>query len=134
MNKLVHPVRTNIRIRLILALAFCTLVSFLVNLASGPYFVHSELRWDYTEGIITIDQSARDLIKQFQQMDQDINVLVKELGNEDPIFKNKFLNRPLPSLTGKEEWFSVPNVGNSVYHLTRNELIQFIINTTKQHK
>lgn len=124
--------KASLRIQMVLAFICCMLVSVLIDLASAPLFAHKERRLDFTEGIVTIDESGRDLVKRFNQMNQDINGLVKQLGDEDTAFKNQFLNRPLPSSTGNEEWIAVPGDGDSVYHLTRNEIIQFLLNTPKQ--
>ncbi|MEH7413808.1 HAMP domain-containing sensor histidine kinase [Neobacillus drentensis] len=132
LNKLVNLVRTSIRIQVILAFVFCILVSTLVGLAASPFFVNQDRRLDFTEGVVTIDESARDLVKEFNQMNQDLNGLVIQLGDEDPAFKRKFLNRPLPSLNENQEWLSVPNGSGMVYNLTRNELIQYLINEPKQ--
>jgi len=131
-KKLVHLIRSSIRIQVILAFAFCILVSTLVGLAASPFFVNEDRRLDFTEGIVTIEESARDLARQFNQMNQDINGLVIELGDEDPTFKNKFLNRSIPSGKGNEKWLSISNGNGSVYHLTKDELIQYILNTPKQ--
>ncbi|MDR7002149.1 HAMP domain-containing sensor histidine kinase [Neobacillus niacini] len=132
-DKLIYPVETSIRIQVILAFAFCILVSLLVGFASSPFFVNQDRRLDFTEGIVTIDESARNMARQLNQMNQDTSGLVNELGDEDPVFKNKFLNRPLPPSKGNGEWLSVPNAANSVYHLTKNELIQYVINKNKLH-
>ncbi|MEH7336191.1 HAMP domain-containing sensor histidine kinase [Neobacillus drentensis] len=126
-KKPVHLVKTSIRIQVILAFAFCILVSVLVGFASSPFFVSKDKRFDFTEGIVTIDESARELVRQFKQMNQDINGLVIEMGDENPDFKNKFLNR-----TGSGDWLSVPNGNTSSYHLTKEELIDYLINTPKQ--
>jgi signal transduction histidine kinase len=131
-DKLVQQVRTSLRIQLILAFAFCALVSILVVFATSPIFVDHERRPDFTDGMVTIDESAKDLVQQLGQMNQDLNGLVTDLGNKDPVFKNKFLNRSLPTSKGSEEWLSVPDGDNSAYHLTKNELILYLINTPKQ--
>ncbi|WP_051591119.1 HAMP domain-containing sensor histidine kinase [Bacillus sp. UNC438CL73TsuS30] len=131
-DKLIYPVKSSIRIQVIIAFAFCILVSLIVGFASSPFFVNKDRRLDFTEGIVTIDESARNMVRQFKQMNEDTNGLVNELGDEDPVFKNKFLNRPLPSSKGNEVWLSVPNGENSTYHLTKNELILYLIRTPKQ--
>ncbi|OIK13012.1 hypothetical protein BIV60_15150 [Bacillus sp. MUM 116] len=131
-GKLIYPVKTSIRIQVILAFAICILISLLVGFASSPFFVNQDRRLDFTEGIVSIDESARNMVRQFKQMNQDMNGLVNELGVEDPVFKKTYLNRPLPATKGNEEWLSIPNSGNSAYHLTKKELIQYLINTPKQ--
>jgi signal transduction histidine kinase len=104
----------------------------LVGFASSPFFVNTDRRLDFTEGIVSIDEKAQNLVRQFNLMNHDVTGLIIELGNEDPAFKNKFLNRPLPSIKDSKEWLSVQNGNNSVYHLTKNELIQYLINIPKQ--
>ncbi|MEH7097243.1 HAMP domain-containing sensor histidine kinase [Neobacillus vireti] len=132
MDKLVHLVKTSLRIQVILAFALCILASTLVGLIASPFFVNEDRRLDFTEGVVSIDESGRELERQFNQMNQDINGLVIELGDEDPAFKKKFLNRSVSSLEGNENWIAVPNGPGSVYHLTSPELIQYLINTPKQ--
>ena len=131
-DQLFHLVKTSLRIKVIIAFAFCILVSTLFCLAASPFFVSEDRRLDFTEGVVSIDESAQDLVRQFNQMDQDINGLVIELGDEDPAFKNQFLNRSISALKGNEEWIHVPNGHGSVYHLTKNELIHYLINTSNQ--
>ncbi|PFO09628.1 two-component sensor histidine kinase [Bacillus sp. AFS076308] len=131
LNKLALLVKTSIRIQVILAFAFCILVSTLVGLAASPFFVNEDRRLDFTEGVVTIDESARDLVKQFNQMNQDINGLVLDLGNEDPAFKKKFLKRSPTYAKGTEEWVTVPYDRKSVYQLTKTEFIQYLINKPK---
>jgi signal transduction histidine kinase len=130
-NKVIHLVKTSIRIEVILTFAFCILVSLIVGFASSPFFVNTDRRLDFTEGIVTIDESARDLVKQFNQMNQDLNGLITALGDEDPSFKNKYLIFSLPSVKGNEERLAVPYERNSSYQLTKNELIKYLINTPK---
>ncbi|ULT54466.1 HAMP domain-containing histidine kinase [Neobacillus drentensis] len=132
MDKLVHLVKTSLRIQVILAFALCILASTLVGLVASPFFVNEDRRLDFTEGVVSIDESARELEIKFSQMNQDINGLVIELGDEDPAFKKKFLNRSVSFRGGNERWITVPNGPGSVYHLTRMELIQYIINTPNQ--
>ncbi|WP_427127529.1 HAMP domain-containing sensor histidine kinase (plasmid) [Priestia megaterium] len=132
MEKLIQLMKTSIRIQLILAFAFCVLVSMIVGFASSPFFADIDRRLDFTEGIVTIDESGQKLVKQFNQMNQNINALVSKLGNEDPTFKKKFLNRSISSLKENDKWLSVPNGKKSIYHLTKNELIQYVINTPQK--
>jgi signal transduction histidine kinase len=130
-NKVIHLVRSSLRIEVILAFAFCILVSLIAGFASSPFFVNTDRRLDFTEGIVTIDESARDLVRQFEQINQDLNGLITALGDEDPSFKSKFLNRSFPSVVGNEERLKVPYENNSSYQLTKNELINYLINTSK---
>jgi signal transduction histidine kinase len=132
LNKVIHFVKSSIRIEVILAFSFCILVSLIAGFASSPFFVNTDRRLDFTEGIVTIDESARNLVIQFNQVNQDLYGLITALGDEDPSFKNKFLNRSLPSVKGNDERLTVPNENNSSYQLTKKELIQYLINTPKQ--
>ncbi|MCH6264395.1 MULTISPECIES: HAMP domain-containing sensor histidine kinase [Neobacillus] len=131
-GKLVHLVKTSIRIQLIMAFAFCSLVSLFVGFATSPFFVSEDRRLDFTEGVVTIEESARDLVKQFNQMNQDINELVRELGDQDPDFKSQFLQPAPPSVKEENDWLIVPYNGKAFYQITKNELIQYLINTLKQ--
>jgi signal transduction histidine kinase len=83
---------------------------------------------DFTEGIVNIDERARDLVTQLNRVDLDVNGFVKELGNKDPDFKKKYLNRSIPSSKNKEEWLAVSYKNHFVYKLTKKELIQYLIN------
>ncbi|MET3288264.1 UNVERIFIED_CONTAM: signal transduction histidine kinase [Brevibacillus sp. OAP136] len=129
---LVQQVRSSIRIQLIFAFACCVLVSVIVGFVTRPLFVTNERRLDFMEGIVSINESARELVKQFNDMNQDRNGLIIELGDKDPVFKSRFLNRSLPSKTGDEEWLTVPRDGNSQYRLTKSELILYLLNAPKQ--
>jgi signal transduction histidine kinase len=128
----VNFLRESIRIQLILSFAVCLLASMLIGFASSHLFVTHDKRRDYTEGQVTIDENARELVKQVNQMNQNVAGLVKELGIEDPSFQHQFLNRPLPSSKGNDQWLSINADPRSVYHLTENELIQYLINVLKQ--
>lgn len=131
-QKLLQHVQKSIRIQLVLTFSCCLLLASLIGFVSSTEFVTKERKLDFTSGQVTIDENARGLVRQFNQMNQDINGLVKELGMEDPIFRQKFLDRPLPLSKGNGEWLSIPSEGKSVYHLTKNELIQYVIDVPKQ--
>jgi signal transduction histidine kinase len=124
--------RTSLRIRLILAFAFCILASFFIGFISSFVFVDHEKTLDYTSGLVTIDESARELVKQFNQINQNRTEFIKTLGRDDPAFKQKFLNRPVVAPKGNEEWLAVPSDEHSVYHLTNSELIQYLVDAPKQ--
>ncbi|MBU8918416.1 HAMP domain-containing histidine kinase [Bacillus sp. FJAT-29953] len=132
LQKLTNLVKTSIRIQLILAFAFCTIISLLVGWASSPFFVSEDRKLDFTEGVVTIDESGRDLVKQMNLMNQDITELVKDLGDQDPDFKSQFLQGSQPSGKGNAERLTVPYDGKSFYVLSKDELVQYLINTPKQ--
>lgn len=92
-------------------------------------------RLDFTEGIVTIDAHARDIVTQLNRVDLDVNGLVKELGNKNSDFRDKYLNRSIHTSKNKEEWIAVSYKGHSVYRLTKGELIQYLINlsTNQNH-
>ncbi|MEH7108549.1 sensor histidine kinase [Bacillus sp. JJ1764] len=127
-KKLAQLVKSSIRIQLFLAFIICILFSLLVAFVSSPILEFKERKLDYTEGIVTIDDSARELVKQFHQMNLDINGLVKELGIEDPEFNKTFLNRRLPTTVAANDRIKVPVDENLAYHLSKQELIQFLLN------
>lgn len=133
-TKLVGLLRESIRIQLILSFAVCLFASALIGFASSDIFISYDKRRDYTEGQVTIDENARDLVKQLNQINQNAVDLVKELGLEFPSFQHQFLNRtlPLPSLKENDKLLSVNVDSHSAYHLTENELIQYVINVPKQ--
>jgi signal transduction histidine kinase len=127
-NNFWNPIRKSLRLQIILAFVICILVATLIGFALSPFFVSTDRHLDYTEGIVSIDERAIDLVRQFTQMNQDVNELVLELGDTDPIFKKKFLNRP-PSST---EELLVPTEDHStVYRLTKEDLIQYLLSTPK---
>ncbi|MFD0048101.1 sensor histidine kinase [Actinomycetes bacterium NPDC127524] len=134
LKKLIQPIKTSIRVQVILAFAICILVSALAGFASSPFFVNTDRHRDFTEGIIAINERAAELDSQFQQMNQDINDLIIELGNENQVFKDKFLNSSLPRARESKDWLSVTTDEHSVYHLTRSDLIKFLINNPNQPK
>ncbi|MBM7653420.1 HAMP domain-containing sensor histidine kinase [Neobacillus cucumis] len=132
LDKLVQLVKTSIRIQVIIGFVLCIAISTLVGLAASPFFFNEDRRLDFTEGVVTIDESARDLIRQFNEMNQDLNGLVIELGDQDPAFKRQYLNRVQTNTKGSQPLLTVPYEGNSVYRITKNELIQYVINKPKQ--
>lgn len=127
LDKLVQLVKTSIRIQVIIGFVFCIAISTLVGLAASPFFVNEDRRLDFTEGVVTIDESARDLVRQFNEINQDLNGLVIELGDQDPAFKKKFLNRVQTNHKDSQQWITVPYEGKSVYRITKNELVQYLI-------
>ena len=131
MVKLFHLVKTSIRIQVILAFALCILFSLLVFFISSPFFVSQDRHFDFTEGIVTIDERARDLVTQLNRMDQNVNQLITQLGNKDSDFKKKYLNRSIPSSQKGEEWLIVPYEGTSDFRLTKKELILYLLNSSR---
>ncbi|HJV16220.1 MAG TPA: hypothetical protein VJ546_02345, partial [Bacillales bacterium] len=96
-TKLVHLIKTSIRIQVMLAFMLCILFSLLVFFVSSPFFVSQDRHLDFTEGIVTIDERARDLVTQLNRIDENLNGLITELGNKDSDFRDKFLNQSIPS-------------------------------------
>lgn len=130
-TKLVHLIKISIRIQVILAFILCILFSLLVFFISSPFFVSQDRHLDFTEGIVTIDERARDMVTQLNRMDQNLNGLITELGNKDRDFRDKFLNRSIPSSKKDEEWIKIPSEETKFYQLTKKELILYLLNSSR---
>lgn len=128
--KLVYLVKANVRIQVILAFAFCILFSLLVFFIASPFFVSQDRQLDFTQGIVMIDEQTRDLRSQLNRAEQDLHTFVTELGQKNPDFKEKYLNRSIPASKKTDDWITIPLKDNSVYRLTKKEFIQFILDSS----